>query len=174
MADTAAKGIVEYATIRYIEPGKSKFARTPGGFLSLTLGDNEVYPRVNLHRAFPFSDERHFISVRDLDSKEIGIIKDMDDFPAEIIALFEEQINRRYFAPVILRINTIKEEFGYSYWDVTTDAGDCRFTVRGGSSSVVNVGEDHLLVIDVDGNRFEIPDYKELDDKSFKKLDVFL
>lgn len=160
--------------IKYIEPENVSFERTGGGFLSLRLGTGECYPRVNIHKAFPFTNPGSFLSVRDPEGKEIGIIRAVDEYPAEMICMIEEDLGRRYFSPLIQSITSVKEEFGYSYWDVVSDAGPCRFTVRGGHGSVVHVTDCRLIVIDVDGNRFEIPDINQLDVKSLKKIELFL
>ncbi|MEG6613669.1 DUF1854 domain-containing protein [Pseudoclostridium thermosuccinogenes] len=179
MPDTVVKDIEQYTEINYLTSETAEFERTDGGFLSLTTKDGRKYPRVDLYRAFPFTKPREYISVREPESKEIGVkakeigvIRCLDDFPENIAKLIEEQLDRRYFSPVIIKINNIKEEFGYYYWDVLTDVGTCRFTVRGGHN-IVPIGEDsgRILIIDVDGNRFEIKDYASLDKKSVKKLE---
>ena len=42
------------------------------------------------------------------------------------------------------------------------------------SSSVVSLSDVRLMVTDLDGNRFEIPDYTRLSAGELKKLDLFL
>lgn len=179
MKGISTGNLIEYTSIRYLDPDTAKFERTRGGFLSLKIEPEEYYPRVDIFRAFPFTRPREYVSVRKPENKgkgikteEIGVIKNLNDFPPKIVELIEEQLGRRYFMPIIKRINYIKEEFGYYYWDVLTDVGNCRFTVRGGHN-IVPISEDRerLLIIDVEGNRFEIPDYMELDDKSIRKLE---
>lgn len=174
MQNKALKGLDEYVEIRYITPSDARFELTPGGFVSLRIGADESYSRVNLHRAFPLSGAMEFISVRDTDSKEIGMIRSLHAFPAHTVVLLEEEINRRYFTPVIQSIKTIKEEFGYSYWDVQTDSGVVRFSVRSGHDSIVELGDSRVMITDVDGNRYEIMDISKLDEKSYKKLQIFL
>jgi len=96
------------------------------------------------------------------------------DFPAEVVAAFREELDRRYFAPVITRIKSMKEEFGYAYWEVETDSGPRRFTVRDLQQSLLLLSAEHILLVDVDGNRFEIPDYTALDPSSRKVIDDLL
>ena len=172
--------IENIAKIRYLEPRSSKFSLTEGGFLSLHIENKdkseniENYDRVNFYRAFPFKYAREYISVRTIEDKEIGIIKNMDDYPEETIKLFDYELNRRYFTPIIEKINRIKEEFGYSYWDVLTNSGSKRFTVQNIHNNVIQITQIRILVIDVDGNRFEIPDYKKLDLRSLKIVERLL
>ena len=80
----------------------------------------------------------------------------------------------RYFTPILLKIHSIKEENGFSYWDTETDRGACRFTVRMGSGSVYAIGKDRYLVTDLDGNRFEIPDLSRMTARELKMLDLFV
>ncbi|HBQ63873.1 MAG TPA: DUF1854 domain-containing protein [Clostridiales bacterium] len=177
--------IRDYAEIRYLDPEKSKFENTKGGFVSLKIEPEELYTRVNLHKAFPFTLDREYISVRyiitnelgmvkDSEIKEVGIIRRIDDFPADQVELIEKELAKRYFVPVIEKIQKVKEEFGYIYWDVLTSAGQRRFTTHDMSNSLIPVGENRLVLVDVDGNRFEIPDHTQLEDKHRKFLDMWL
>lgn len=161
--------------MRYLNKKNAEFSVTEGGFAALKTGD-EVYPRVQVVRMFPFTDPNHFISIRTADenSKEIGIIKDMKDVSKETAELLENQMNLRYFTPVITKIINIKDEYGYAYFDVVTDRGACRFTINMGGSAVVHLSETRILISDVDENRFEIPDINTLTPTERKKLDLFL
>lgn len=159
--------------IKYIEAEDAHFYKNNGGFIGLKVGD-ENYERVSLHRAFPFSHSNSYISVKDKEGKEIGIIRDLEEFPKDTLELFMEELQRRYFLPRIDKINSIKEEFGYSYWEVLTNLGIKRFTIKKDNSSFLNVKDNRILVIDVDGNRYEISDYTKLDSKSYKLIELLL
>ena len=170
------KQAVEQAiAIRWITDDNATFTATPGGFLQLEF-EGKSYPRVAVHRCFPFSDPDRYISIREPegDGREIGLINDMTQLSAATQALLNDQLALRYFTPKILRVRDIKEEYGYSYWDVQTDRGDCRFTVRMGGSNLYAIGKDRYLVNDLDGNRFEIPNLYALTPKEIKKLDLFI
>lgn len=168
------EGLSGYEELNYIDPEKSSFKMTSGGFLSLHIEPDKDYPRVNLVRMFPFSNENDYISVRDEENNEIGIIKSLYDYPEETVNIAMIELNRRYFAPVIEKVSSIKEEFGYFYWDVMTNSGPKRFTVQGEQHTMTNITENRVLVTDVDGNRFEIPDYKALDAKYYKIIEALL
>ena len=165
----------EMLKMRFLDKKNSEFKATGGGFVSLKVGDEE-YPRVQVVRMFPFTDPDHYISIRtsDENSKEIGIIKDLKDVPKETADLLMAQMNLRYFTPIITKIINIKDEYGYAYFDVVTDRGQCRFTINMGGSSVVHLSETRILISDVDENRFEIPDVMKLSASERKKLDLFL
>jgi len=166
----------EMLRLRYLNSSNAVFERTPGGFVSLRIGD-EFYPRVQVYQAFPFTDPYCYISIREPDEKarEIGIIKDLrTDVTKETRQMLEEQLRLRYFTPIIKKINNIKDEYGFAYFDVLTDHGACRFTIHMGGNSVVHLTDTRLLITDIDGNRFEIPDVTKLTAAELKKLDLFL
>ena len=178
--DQEKKSVEDLIAIKPITRENAAFSRTDGGFvqLRLTLPDGEIrtYSRVAVHRCFPHSDPDHYISIREPegDGREIGLIEDLNTLQQETREMLREQMNLRYFSPKILRVHSIKEEYGYSYWDVETDRGNCRFTVRMGGGSVYAIGANRYLVTDLDGNRFEIPDLYKLTPREIKQLDLFI
>ncbi len=162
--------------LRYLTRENAVFRRTPGGFVSLQVGE-ENYERVRVVRSFPFTDPDAYISIRMADEKarEIGIIKNLKtDVDEETAQMLQEQMNLRYFTPIIRKINGIKDEYGHAYFDVETNEGPCKFVIYMNSSSVVHLSDTRLLITDLDGNRFEIPDYTKLSAGELKKLDLFL
>lgn len=166
----------EMLRLRYITKENAVFERTEGGFVSMKV-DEEFYPRIQVYYSFPLTDPNSYISIREPNEKarEIGIIRNLNkDISKESRKMLEEQLNLRYFTPKIERIINIKDEYGFAYFDVLTDRGACRFTIHMGGGSVVNLSDTRLLITDLDGNRFEIPDTGKLTVAELKKLDLFL
>lgn len=165
----------EMLEIKYITRHNAKFKRTPGGFVSLEF-EGKTYNRVAIYRAFPFTDPERYISIRHPDEKaeEIGIIRSLKELDKKTAEILREQLNIRYFTPEIIKINDIKDEYGYAYFDVLTDRGACRFTIHMTSSSVIRLTETRIIIVDIDGNRFEIPDITKLSAAELKKLDLFI
>lgn len=165
----------EMLKLNFLTPANATFSATPGGFVALKNNEKE-YKRVSVVRMFPFTDPTHYISIRtpDENSKEIGIIKELSEFSRETVTLLEGQMNLRYFTPVITKIVSVKDEYGYAYFDVVTDRGEVRFTINMGGNSVVHLSETRILINDIDENRFEIPDVLKLSTAERKKLDLFL
>ena len=130
--------------------------------------------RVYLCRQFPFELEWEFISVMDAERREIGIVKSVELFEGEQRDLLIEELRRRYYAPVIDRIISVKERYGFSYWKVHTADGDVSFTLHDTFRSIIHAGETRIIMLDVNGNRFEIPDTTALDRKSHKKIELYL
>lgn len=165
----------EMLRVRYLNDENAVFERTGTGFLSLRVGE-EFYPRVTVARMFPFSDKDEFISVRTAQerSKEIGIVEKLSGVSRETAEMLEEQLTLRYFTPVIEKIIKIKDEYGFAYWNVVTNHGACSFTIRMGGNSVIHLSDVRILILDIDENRFEIPDINRLTPAERKKLDLFL
>lgn len=162
--------------LRFITKDNAAFARTEGGFVSMKI-DEEFYSRIQVYHAFPFTDPDSYISIREPDekAKEIGMIKNIrKDISKESRVMLEEQLRLRYFTPTIEKVINIKDEYGFAYFDVLTNHGACRFTIHMGGGSVVNLSDTRLLITDLDGNRFEIPDVTRLTTPELKKLDMFL
>lgn len=161
------------AETNLLAPEDLSFSRTAGGFLSLTVGE-DTYSRVHVYRAFPLTMEERYVCVRDLEDSEIGIIADLNDLSREQRVLVEEELESRYFTPVIRRIVSLKDEFGYAYFDVETDAGRRRFTVRVGRDPVIPLEGRRIILVDVEGNRFDLPDYGRVGSKHLRIIESLL
>ena len=171
------EGAGPQATVRLLPAAALRFAATAGGFLALTVSAGEPaehYPRINAYRTFPLSDADRYLSLRDADGNEIGILESLADLAHDQAALLRAELERRYFTPAIERVRSVKEEFGYSYWLVDTDAGPRRFTVQSGKNNVTVVAARRLLIVDVDGNRFSVADYTRLDRNVLRTLETLL
>lgn len=165
------QALADAAKITYLTGEMCSFRKTEGQLLAVKVGEVE-HPVVYLHCSFPHTNKRIYISVRTSDNKEIGMIRSLDEFPAKTVKLLEEQIQIRYFAPEISKVVRIRDEFGYSYWEVETQAGYCRFTVRSGGGNVKLVTEVRVLITDVDGNRFIIPELEALSEKEYRMVEM--
>lgn len=173
--DQMEQEVEEMTGLRYLTKKNAVFARTEGGFVSLEF-DGKKWDRVQVVRLFPFTEPDQFISIRTVEerSREIGVIEDMKKVSGETRKMLEEQLNLHYFTPVIRKVLDIKDEYGYAYFHVLTDRGECRFTINMGGNAVVRLTDTRLLITDLDENRFEIPDVLQLSQKEQRKLDLFL
>lgn len=169
------KEVEEMTSLRYLTKDNAKFSRTEGGFVSLEF-EGKRWDRVQVIRLFPFTEPDEFISIRTVEerSREIGVIQDLKQVTKDTRKMLEEQLNLHYFTPVIEKIIDIKDEYGYAYFHVMTDRGECRFTINMGGNAVVRLTDSRLLITDLDENRFEIPDVFRLTQKEQRKLDLFL
>lgn len=155
-----------------LDPAGVRLFRTGGSIVRMELTDPQVGPprsylRVAVARAFPLSDPDHYIGLRDGADKDIGMLPALDGLDPESRAIAEEELHRRYFLPKIQRVNDIKDEFGFTTFEVETDKGPRTFVVRHLREAVQTLGPTRLLVTDMDGNRWEFPDVRQLDEKSY-------
>ena len=165
----------------YLTPACATFSER-NGFLSLHLSDGAQqedgrprdYPRVLLHRSFPFEFAEAYISVLDPEQKEIGMIREISLFPEEQAQALRRELARRYYAPKIVRIHQVKERFGFSHWRVSTEEGPLTFTLKDTYRSLLRISDTRLLVTDVNGNRYEIPDTEALPRRDFRRIELYL
>ena len=85
-----------------------------------------------------------------------------------------KELQRRYFIPDITKVDEVKDEFGHTMWKTQTTAGAREFTVTDMSSNVFNLGNNKIMLVDVYGNRYYIPDITKLDDKTMKVLEIWI
>jgi len=141
---------------------------------ALDIDRKSHYDRVKLRRAFPFTSSENYISVLDEDLNEIGLIEDITVYPEYEIVLIREELERVYYSAHILKIKSVKEKLGYAYFAVQCDCGDIDIPLRDIYRSIIRIGEDRIVMIDVDGNRYYIDSVEALDKKSRKKLEMYI
>lgn len=165
----------EMVNLNFITKENARFFETKGGFVGMDYNGIQ-FERVKITRLFPFTDSNKFISVRtpEENSKEIGLIKDLDSMPEDVKAMINKQLDLTYFTPVIKKIFNIKDDYGYAYFHVLTDKGECKFAINMGGSAVAKLSDTRLIITDLDENRFEIKDVTKLTHKEQRKLDLFL
>ncbi len=163
--------LAEISVTVWLTPENAVFSQK-NGLLYLSLQETEH--RVTLCRQFPFDLPFEYISVLDEDSCELGIIRSTDLFEGESRKMIEDELKKRYYAPTIHRILSVKERFGFSYWRVETAEGEVKFTLRDTFRSIFSVNGKLVIFTDVDGNRFEIPDVGALDAKSRRRIELYL
>ncbi len=148
------------------------------GFLTLFLnqdGENKCYDRVFLHRAFPHEFLFEYISVLDEDKNEIGIIYDISELEHTAAELVRCEIEKKYYSPVIIDIKSVKERYGFSYWKVLLDDGrEHSFTMQDTFKNILHTGEDSIVLVDVDTNRYTVKSISSLNSKSYRKIELYL
>ena len=178
----------ELLEMHFLTGENARFRRTEGGIVALTVKEAEgekhseteagtrEYDRVGVYLTFPLTNPEEFISIREADekAKEIGIIEKLSQLEKDQQEMLREQIKLRYFRPVITKVLDVKDEYGYAYWNVVTTFGACRFTTQMSGDAVIHLSDSRLLVTDIDGNRYEIPDFYQLGVMERKKLDLFI
>ena len=152
----------------FLDPSKLLFAKR-GDALRLTVENDRSYLKVRVVRAFPLTEPNEFFGLIDsTNGKEIGVLRDLRGIDSQTVRLLYEALNKGYFVPKINKINRISREFGTVYWEVETDRGNRRFVMRGIRDSMHEIEPGRYLVLDIDRNRFEIPQLADMDARSQK------
>src|SRR5260370_39060362 len=81
-----------------------------------------------------------------------------------------EDLDRRYLTSAIRRIHRARREAGACYFDADTSRGRREVVVKETPETIRWLRDHRLLLVDVDGNRFEAHDIRELDRKSASLL----
>lgn len=166
--------ILNPTTPELTDPKDLRLFYDPPGTLRLTVGETLSYPTLKLYQASPLSKPGRYISLQNGKGEEITMVENLADFTPEAREVAEEEIRRRYLTARVKAITNVKTEFGVTYWHVATDRGDRDFVVQSLSESCVWLSDKHILLIDVDGNRFEILDRYALDAESLAWLESVL
>ena len=159
---------------QYLDPAEVQLTRSPAGSLRLVLGYRVGYARVTARRIRPLSDPDHYIALWAGDTEEIGMIRDPAALAPESAALVAEELERRYFTPVITQILNLQERFGIQRWHVDSTHGKLSFYVRGLHQNIRRMPPDRLLITDVRDNRYDIPDVAALDRRSLMHIERHL
>lgn len=148
--------------------------RDTDGALVLTLDGRDRVSSVRVVCAAPLSHPTHYITFLDEKGRELCTVDRLDDLSPSVRQLVEEELDSYYLGSTIRRINELESEFGIAYWDVATPRGQRDFVVKDVQSSITWLSPTRLLIMDVDGNRFEIPDSRNLDPRSQNLLEMTL
>jgi hypothetical protein len=144
------------------------------GFLFMACPKDAEPRRVLLHRDFPFDHPWSYISVLSTENMELAFLQNVDLFDGEEKEIIVRELERKYYTPSIKKILSVKDRFGFSYWDVETESGKVTFTLQDTFKSISRAGDNKLFFSDVDGNRFVIENIEALDKKSHKKIELYL
>jgi len=135
-------------------------------------GEEEPLP-VSIVYLRPLS-ARTEISFFDDDSHEVLSMESLNELSPACRKLAEAQLAERYHMPQITRVASIETIFGSHYWKVETDKGSCEFAFKEPGKNVTYLNQDHLVLRDAIGNRYEIPSLSQLDANSRRQVNKIL
>jgi hypothetical protein len=151
---------------RYLTPDVCRIHLGTYGALHVTVQGEAIYGGVFAVYAFPVGHPNEYISLvhtgSDDGEKEIGIIRDLAEFPEPQADLVRLALERRYFVHTIRRICRIGWKHGFVALDVETDKGRVEFLMRCQRKRAVDYGRRGKVLIDVSENRYLIPDVSRL------------
>lgn len=160
-------------SIDFLDTQKCIFSFNENGFLVLNF-NNESKGRVKLVKSYPYSLDDEYICVHDLDDNEFGIIRNLNTLDEASYCAAKKELEGRYYCPTVTSVKSIKERMGHFYFDTIIDGKEKSFTVRDLTRNLRFANETTLLIFDVDGNRYIIPDHEKIEQKSRRLLEPYL
>lgn len=153
----------------WLNPEVAELRRGPHDSLEVVIRGDRTYPGVFAVRCLPVHHPDEFIALRHINAEhhevEVGLIRRLGDWPPEAQQLLGRALLRRYFIHTIERINDIQPLTGYFRFNVETDLGPVEFLMRNQSDRAQDYGRAGKILLDVDENRYVIPDVESLPER---------
>jgi hypothetical protein len=138
----------------------------PQDRLRLTVREDRSYLTVKPAWAAPLSRPDTYLALLNGKDEEIALLPRPEELSPASWQAVRRELRGRYLTATVQAIGEAREEFGATYWTVQTDRGQRDFVTQNLQENAQWFSETHLLLLDVDGNRFEIPDIEALDARS--------
>lgn len=148
-----------------------RLARRPDG--RLWAERNADARPVSVRRCFPWSEPMRYVSLRDDDEEEFALVADLGDLDGSSRAALETALAEAGFVFRVTRIREVEEEVEIRTWDVETTQGARRFQTRLDDWPRELPGGG-ILIRDVAGDLYHVPDPLALDRKSRQLLWAFV
>lgn len=160
-------------SLEFLNPVDCAFSFNNNGFLIMTH-KGTCKGRVKLIRSYPYSLTEEYICVHDLEDNEIGILRTLDELDEKSHKACTEELERRYYCPTVTQVKSIKERMGHFYFETIIDNRPKKFTVRDITRNLRRSTDNALLIFDMDGNRYIIPLFDAIEEKSKRLLEPYL
>jgi hypothetical protein len=131
---------------------------------------------VTVRPCFPWSSPREFISLRsggEKEDTEIALIEHLDHLDADSRQALEATLGEAGFMLEVTAIESIERDFELRTWRVETAQGERRFQTRLEDWPIRLPGSG-VVLRDLSGDLYHIPDPAKLDKKSYQRLWAFL
>ena len=172
MSETQAKMTDGYADDRLVSTGVRRLSPAGTHIFEGTFSllhcqiVGELYRGVFAVRMFPIHHPDHYISLRytDLEDKdvEIGVIEDLQQFPASAQALIRHSLAKQYYEQVITGIRKVEYKHNLLFFRVTTADGELEFVMWWAFDRAEEHGANGKVLLDAFDNRYLIPDLNAL------------
>lgn len=148
-----------------------RLERRIDGQLWATRGEEERAVRV--HRLFPWSEAARLVSLRDAANREFALVGPGDRLDESSRKTLDEAVVSAGFVLEVVRVVAIDAEIEIRVWSVETRQGPRRFQTPLDEWPREMPGGG-LLVRDVAGDLYRIPDPERLDARSRELLWAFV
>ena len=135
-------------------------------FHSLNLAvDGKDFNDVRVVMAFPISRKADYVCFLDANGEELALLTSPEELDSESRKVLDVFLARHYHVPRISRIDSIRETWGVTHWCVMTDCGYAELEVAD-RENIRKLPGNRYIILDADGNRFEIENAALLDSRS--------
>ena len=165
MAESPGSAIVDPAL------ASLRLSRTADGRTMATW--NGASRAVRAVTCFPWSAPGTFVSLRDEDGAEVALVPALDALEPGSRAVLARALREIAFAFEITQVERVRKEFEIRQWDVACVHGPRTFQTHVDDWPRV-LPPNGLLITDVAGDVYVIPDWTALDKASRKQLAVFV
>jgi len=143
------------------------------GTVQLTCGGRQ-FKSVRIKLGRPLYKPEDFATVFGSKGNEVGLLVNLSGLPASSSTVLEAHRLHHNLTTAISRVYSLTHQFGAAYWDVETEKGRRQFVIRGTTEHIRFLEDERLLITDVQGNRFEIPNLANLDPRSQRLIHLLL
>lgn len=154
---------------RWLSPDRVRIHLCERGALNVTIEGERAYGGVFAVRCLPVKYPSQYLSLRYLDENkretEVGLIRNLSDWPADVRSLIEGSLRKRFFVHTITAIRSIENVQGYLNFDVETDLGPRRFIMRWQGDKAQDYGQAGRMLVDTEENRYLVRDVEALPER---------
>lgn len=122
----------------------------------------------------PLTHPGKYLALLDLKGNEIVMINDLTELSETSRDAVTKEVETRYLTAQVEEVLFTKGELASVYWTVQTERGVREFVTQNLSENAQWLGPNHILLTDVDGNRFEIRDTTKLSGRSLQMIEAIL
>ena len=133
--------------------------------MQLHLAGENIHFGIRAMRCLPVQAPEAYISLQAND-REVGLIRDLADWPADQRALIREALDRRYYFQQLQRVQSIRKFGNFLEFTACTELGQSEFVLRYQQDSVQAYGRSGRLLTDIEDNHYLIPDLDALPDRA--------
>ena len=162
----------------FLDIKEASFFLTEGGFAGLKY-KGEDHKHIILRRTMPIKEPMKYISIADHENKEIAIIASVDELPDQDKNIVIKELDNRYYSPEIVDIISVQDKLGYLYISMRLrnkqgNEYDKSCAIKDVTRNIRMIGDNSVIIFDVDGNRYVSSDLKNMNKASLRRLDSYL
>lgn len=151
--------------IRSLASADVRIRRDTFNRLNLEVGGEIWSEGVRPVQPFPLTAPGCCVLVRDEDGREMGVVEDVEQLEDESKEEVHRELENEYFTSRVVAISSVRSRHGVTTWDLVTERGNRQIHVKD-RTDIRKLPEGRIVLTDVHGMKFDIPDIAQLDRRS--------